>query len=130
MSERIVSELHEALGRVEAELRAIIPSCQVVQADGVVCGRWVTESRPGEAVRIVPDDDPVAPPLWACDRCVPPRRRHTRKALPAPGGGSIVVDVASIPKAPARGRAIGRNEPCPCGSGAKAKRCCAGVRRG
>lgn len=38
-------------------------------------------------------------------------------------GRSIGAEV----QAPARAESIGRNEPCPCGSGKKYKRCCGGV---
>jgi hypothetical protein len=98
------------------------PECEVPQADGAPCGRWVRESRPGEARRVALDDGRV---LWACDRCVPPRRRGEQKAIPSPDGRFAVewVDTGYVPTPPARGRAVHRNEPCPCGSGRKWKRC-------
>jgi len=33
-------------------------------------------------------------------------------------------DMVFGPIAPFRGKKVGRNEPCPCGSGRKYKRCC------
>ena len=33
---------------------------------------------------------------------------------------------ANTPSAPFSGKKVGRNEPCPCGSGRKYKRCCSG----
>lgn len=39
-------------------------------------------------------------------------------------GGSPFQFAANTPRAPVRGQKVGRNEPCPCGSGRKYKRCC------
>ncbi len=44
-------------------------------------------------------------------------RQADRPIYPGLGGGRV---------APARSRKVGRNEPCPCGSGRKYKRCCLG----
>ena len=50
----------------------------------------------------------------------------TKSRAPRGGvGGGIAQDVRVDPDAaPAFGRKVGRNEPCPCGSGRKYKRCC------
>ena len=41
------------------------------------------------------------------------------------GGGAIPVSAAPAPAMPAPRRdAVGRNDPCPCGSGKKYKKCC------
>ena len=59
------------------------------------------------------------------------------KVPPAVGGGrapqskDAPAEAAAVPEpakaAPApTGPAVGRNDPCPCGSGKKSKRCCAG----
>lgn len=54
--------------------------------------------------------------------------RHTSQAVPAspePPRGAVVLPKTAEVKALARTRAkIGRNDPCPCGSGKKYKKCC------
>ena len=48
------------------------------------------------------------------------KKETTRKVpVAAPTGGG-----SSRPQAKAGGRKVGRNEPCPCGSGKKYKHCC------
>lgn len=45
------------------------------------------------------------------------------KAAAREGGHGLMTDT-SVPARHPHGRKVGRNEPCPCGSGTKSKRCC------
>lgn len=50
---------------------------------------------------------------------------HERSIFRREGGRWLYVDGAINPKsAPRRVQRVGRNEPCPCGSGKKYKKCC------
>lgn len=49
-----------------------------------------------------------------------PQRRQENKELTESGGG----EVDNKPKTIVRGNKVGRNDPCPCGSGKKYKNCC------
>lgn len=51
--------------------------------------------------------------------------RDTLFALIAFGAAIRVFNAAIPPPEPERGRKVGRNDPCPCGSGRKYKKCCA-----
>jgi preprotein translocase subunit SecA len=42
---------------------------------------------------------------------------------PAPAAPGIVAPTQPVVK----GKKVGRNDPCPCGSGKKCKKCCLGV---
>lgn len=48
------------------------------------------------------------------------------KGLETPSALPPFMKAANTPKAPIPGKKVGRNEPCPCGSGRKYKRCCGG----
>jgi preprotein translocase subunit SecA len=48
-----------------------------------------------------------------------PQKREEPKDLTEGGGG-----VDNQPKTIVKGKKVGRNEPCPCGSGLKYKNCC------
>ena len=41
----------------------------------------------------------------------------------AAGGGSVATPVAQRPKVNSEFESVGRNDPCPCGSGKKYKKC-------
>jgi hypothetical protein len=58
---------------------------------------------------------------WACFRHGPPSRDNWNSARSniVPGRAGALSPVRTTPK-------IGRNEPCPCGSGKKYKKCCGG----
>lgn len=63
-------------------------------------------NHPGRSgVRMV--DGPAGFPVWVCGQC-----------------DGIEVEPAPVPTFTRPGRRTGRNDPCPCGSGEKAKRCC------
>ena len=52
-----------------------------------------------------------------------------RMAAPVGGGAPVATQTAPVrqaarPRAAAAGRKVGRNDPCPCGSGKKYKKCC------
>lgn len=59
-----------------------------------------------------------------------PGRGNARRGLELALEGRTDFDVADVDRSPreeappARGKKIGRNDPCPCGSGKKHKRCC------
>lgn len=48
------------------------------------------------------------------------------KSLSTQGSLPPFMQSANTPSAPFSGKKVGRNEPCPCGSGRKYKRCCSG----
>ena len=64
-----------------------------------------------------------------------PAHRVRRSALARRAGEAIIASLMhlAVPKGPqpyrrpADGR-VGRNDPCPCGSGRKSKRCCGAAR--
>lgn len=60
----------------------------------------------------------------------PPRRRRMTyenlNELSAQGPQGMSAGVAAAPRAVGRSGKIGRNDPCPCGSGKKFKKCCLG----
>ena len=49
-----------------------------------------------------------------------PQKRQENKELTESGGG----EVENKPTTVVRGKKVGRNDPCPCGSGKKYKNCC------
>ena len=53
-------------------------------------------------------------------------RREDAKEVSTPVSRRAAADTAKSPKVPAKagGQKIGRNDPCPCGSGKKYKHCC------
>ena len=50
-------------------------------------------------------------------------RARPRRAMPTQNLRENRSDQAALPAAKANGRKVGRNDPCPCGSGKKYKRC-------
>ena len=48
----------------------------------------------------------------------------TQQGNPPPGGPAAAVRCARVPPKPVHSEKVGRNEPCPCGSNLKYKRCC------
>jgi len=54
-------------------------------------------------------------------------RRHRN---PPPESSAAEVRCARVPQKPVRSEKVGRNEPCPCGSNLKYKRCCGNPLRG
>jgi preprotein translocase subunit SecA len=51
-------------------------------------------------------------------------REESQRRLAVAGGGSGEAPVREPASAGVKGKKIGRNDPCPCGSGKKYKRCC------
>jgi hypothetical protein len=66
------------------------------------------------------DGDPILGTLWAAllEQVTPNRLRERFKRI------RKVARQPTATKTPAAAGAVGRNEPCPCGSGKKYKRCC------
>ena len=64
---------------------------------------------------------------WACfhEAKTPPPAPKPAVAAPKPAASSA-APAPRVAAAPAKSKKIGRNEPCPCGSGKKYKRCCGG----
>ena len=81
------------------------------------------EDRPGSAAASPPDSAPVPPPLRAQPaalRELERRQRRQQQNLQYQAGPAQ----AEAPKPIRAGAKIGRNDPCPCGSGKKYKKCC------
>src|SRR3989442_2696730 len=81
------------------------------------------EDRPGSAAASPPDSAPVPPPLRAQPaalRELERRQRRQQLNLQYQAGPAK----AEAPKPIRAGAKIGRNDPCPCGSGKKYKKCC------
>ncbi|MDH3661658.1 MAG: SEC-C metal-binding domain-containing protein [Alphaproteobacteria bacterium] len=81
--------------------------------------------------RLVPIEDPVAALSWGEELGYAPPEIA---AAPDGRGFSMKPDQPlrlardKLRKLPSRSTKVGRNEPCPCGSGKKYKRCCGGAR--
>jgi hypothetical protein len=104
-------QLRRALGLVGSSISA-----------AEVRERVATASSPQEVLQAIVDSCMTPPDLSAIERLLPVLL-HVWNETPRPelGGRS---PTAVHQTGAASNRKIGRNEPCPCGSGRKHKRCC------
>ena len=75
---------------------------------------FALEKLTGKKAADVPRAKPPQPPM---PRPTPPRQPVTKPPLPS-------MPRLTLPRQPDRRQKVGRNDPCPCGSGKKFKKCC------
>ena len=81
------------------------PECEIYKPSGNRCGRWVHEpDGPGSAKKV---ETRQGGEIWACAKCM---------------GAAYRGKYGTPPHMNSTG--IYRNDPCPCGSGRKFKKCC------
>ncbi|MDE6270273.1 MAG: SEC-C domain-containing protein, partial [Muribaculaceae bacterium] len=121
--ENMLNELN--VKALSALMRGQIPVRQEAPAENRPAENQSAEAQPAEAPRQTPD---VKAAALEAPRTNYNQYRTSRAGLP---GEEAQRSVASAPQGPARvetvrhnGPRIGRNDPCPCGSGKKYKNCC------
>lgn len=129
-------DLYHSGGRVyEAiELYCPVPGCDCGDVRVLFEPRGGTKKAAGTVIIAAKDEvvfDPEPPSdqlrdLWRAFRARHPRRRErfSRRTALMKTIGARLPGVTSTPAR--RGAAVGRNDPCPCGSGKKYKKCCGG----
>eukprot|EP00931_Biecheleriopsis_adriatica_P103002 TRINITY_DN77898_c0_g1_i1.p1 TRINITY_DN77898_c0_g1~~TRINITY_DN77898_c0_g1_i1.p1 ORF type:complete len:649 (+),score=148.02 TRINITY_DN77898_c0_g1_i1:34-1980(+) len=94
-------------------------------AEGL-CTRCYTEEfgRSPPAAQAAPAPEPGPPPAPASNGGY---AAGSASAAPAAKGKAAPKTVAAVPAAPGKAKKIGANDPCPCGSGKKYKKCHGGA---
>ena len=110
--ETVRQSIAEGDSRVREELEMCLPTGIEDTIDEFAVGAVSTRSRPRNPSRSLP-------------HCTlpPPKNRPSAAERVLSGGG--YAESAAEPVVSSSGR-VGRNDPCPCGSGKKYKKCCGG----